>query len=178
MSLSPSSWPRPSPRCSVTNLLKPCLFGLLQLRSVPYPSSLSWRKGLSEIGRQWKLHSAAQKATAKPKAKSINSSVSKDKCMDEPSLIYYANGCCSVDELSRKVRQTRAGRAGRWAEEWRCSPLRFHDWRHSAATILLCISVHPKLMLALPGQHQRRITMVRLCRHFLEEICATSTSLT
>ena len=38
--------------------------------------------------------------------KSINSSVSKDKCMDEPSLIYYANGCCSVDELSRKVRQT------------------------------------------------------------------------
>src|SRR6266568_3453601 len=106
MSLSPSSWPRPSPRCSVTNLLKPCLFGLLQLRSVPYPSSLSWRKGLSEIGRQWKLHSAAQKATAKPKAKSINSSVSKDKCMDEPSLIYYANGCCSVDELSRKVRQT------------------------------------------------------------------------
>jgi len=26
--------------------------------------------------------------------------------MDEPSLIYYANGCCSVDELSRKVRQT------------------------------------------------------------------------
>src|SRR6266568_7315591 len=108
MSLSPSSWPRPSPRCSVTNLLKPCLFGLLQLRSVPYPSSLSWRKGLSEIGRQWKLHSAAQKATAKPKAKSINSSVSKDKCMDEPSLIYYANGCCSVDELSRKVRQTLA----------------------------------------------------------------------
>src|SRR5213592_2787213 len=107
MSLSPSSWPRPSPRCSVTNLLKPCLFGLLQLRSVPYPSSLSWRKGLSEIGRQWKLHSAAQKATAKPKAKSINSSVSKDKCMDEPSLIYYANGCCSVDEFSRKVRQTR-----------------------------------------------------------------------
>src|SRR5437667_3050019 len=112
MSLSPSSWPRPTPRCYVTNLLKPCLFGLLQLRSVPYPSSLSWRKGLSEIGRQWKLHSAAQKATAKTKAKSINSSVSKDKCMDEPSLIYYANGCCSVDELSRKVRQTQNDSTG------------------------------------------------------------------
>jgi integrase len=55
--------------------------------------------------------------------------------------------------------------------------MRFHDLRHSAATILLAMKVHPKVVQEILGHSQISMTMVRLCRHFLEEICATSTCL-
>ncbi len=63
----------------------------------------------------------------KPKAKSINSSVLKGRCMDELSLIYCASACGSVGKLSRKVRQS--PRVGRHVLKGETSPLSVLIWR-------------------------------------------------
>jgi integrase len=38
-------------------------------------------------------------------------------------------------------------------------PIRFHDLRHSAATILLSLGVHPKVVQELLGHNQISMTM-------------------
>ena len=43
--------------------------------------------------------------------------------------------------------------------------IRFHDLRHSAATILLTMGVHPKIVQELLGHSQISMTMDILCRH-------------
>ncbi len=42
---------------------------------------------------------------------------------------------------------------------------RFHDLRHSAATLLLSLGVHPKVVQELLGHTQISMTMDILCRH-------------
>src|SRR5712691_5901542 len=55
--------------------------------------------------------------------------------------------------------------------------MRMHDLRHSAATILLAMGVNPKVIQEILGHSTISMTMVGLCRHFLEEICTTLTHL-
>ena len=48
--------------------------------------------------------------------------------------------------------------------------MRFHDLRHSAATILLSMGVHPKVVQELLGHSQISMTM-DIYSHFLPTVC-------
>jgi integrase len=55
--------------------------------------------------------------------------------------------------------EARLKAATAWIDEAGLPYIRFHDLRHSAATILLLMGVHPKLVQELLGHSQIRITL-------------------